>query len=60
MEEHDSGHHSLIPLEEVEERELRRQLLSQARTGDPNAKARLFDLYGVRVYSPAEMDSVRE
>ncbi len=56
----DGGHHQLIPLEQVEERELRRQLLMQARAGDQTAKAKLFDLYGVRVSSPTETTKSHE
>ena len=47
-----TGHHQdLIPLDELEERELRRTLLAQSRAGDATAQARLFALYGVRVWS---------
>ena len=50
-------HHGLIPLEAVQEQELRRHLLRQARNGDADAKAKLVELYGVRVYSPADLKS---
>ena len=41
-------------LDEVEEQDLRRRLLAQARLGDAAAKAELFDLYGVVVYAGSE------
>jgi hypothetical protein len=43
-----------ISLDEVEEHELRRRLLAQARLGDAAAKAELLDLYGAIVYSMTE------
>ena len=43
--------HDLIPLDEIEEKELRRSLLAESRTGDTMAQARLYDLYGVRISS---------
>lgn len=42
-------HHDFIPLDEMEERELRRSLLTQSRAGDTVAQAKLFALYGVRL-----------
>jgi hypothetical protein len=45
------GPQDFIPLDEMEERELRRTLLAQSRTGDAMAQARLFELYGVRISS---------
>jgi len=45
-------------LDESEEQELRRRLLTQARQGDPAAKAELFDLYGVVVYAGTEVRAV--
>ena len=56
MPETNSSHHDFIPLDEMEERELRRSLLAQSRAGDAVAQARLFELYGVRVVSPTEAD----
>jgi hypothetical protein len=41
-----------IPLDEMEERELRRSLLQRSRAGDAVAQATLFKLYGVIVTSP--------
>jgi len=40
-----------VSLDIVEEHELRRRLLAQARMGDAAAKAELFDLYGVIVHA---------
>ena len=45
----------MIAQEEQEEFERRRKLIQQARKGNPTAKARLFDLYQVRFYSPKDM-----
>jgi len=41
-------------LDEIEEHEMRRRLLAQARLGDKAAKAELFDLYGVIVHAGTE------
>jgi hypothetical protein len=56
MEEPNGRHHDFIPLDEMEERELRRCLLTKSRAGDAVAQATLFRLYGVRVSSPTEQD----
>jgi hypothetical protein len=40
----------------MEERELRRDLLTKSRAGDAAAQATLLRLYGVRVSSPTEKD----
>lgn len=52
MSEPNHSPKDFIPFDEMEERELRRSLLSQSRTGDAVAQAKLFALYGVRVSSP--------
>jgi hypothetical protein len=54
MPDTNGRHDDLIPLDEMEERELRRDLLTKSRAGDVAAQARLFELYGVRVSSPTE------
>jgi hypothetical protein len=43
-----------VPLDELEERELRRSLLNKSRAGDTAAQAKLFALYGVRISQPPE------
>ena len=43
-----------LSLDIVEEHELRRRLLAQARVGDAAAQAELFDPYGVTVYAGTE------
>jgi hypothetical protein len=54
MQEANSSHNDFIPLDEMEERELRRCLLNQSRAGDAAARAKLFELYGVTVSSQTE------
>ncbi len=54
MEEPNTGRHDFIPLDEMEERELRRSLLTKSREGDSVAQAKLFALYGVRVSLPTK------
>lgn len=56
MPDTNGSHHDFIPLDEMEERELRRDLLTKSRAGDATAQATLLRLYGVRVLSPAEQD----
>jgi hypothetical protein len=48
----DTGRHEFVPLDEIEERKLRRCLLAQSRAGDTRAQAKLYALYGVRIFSP--------
>ena len=52
MSDTNSRHDDFVPLDELEERELRRSLLTKSRAGDAAAQAKLFALYGVRI-SPA-------
>jgi hypothetical protein len=59
MPDANESHHDFIPLGEMEERELRRDLLTKSRAGDAAAQATLLRLYGVRVSSrtePTEQD----
>jgi hypothetical protein len=49
MEEPNTGRPHFVPLDEMEERELRRSLLIKSRAGDTVAQATLFELYGVTV-----------
>jgi hypothetical protein len=53
MEEPNSRQ-NFIPLDAMEERDLRRILLQRSRAGDAVAQATLFELYGVTVTSPTE------
>ena len=54
MSETSGSQTDCIPLDQIEERELRRTLLLQSRAGDAAAQAKLFELYGVKVWSPSE------
>ena len=54
MSETSGSQTDCIPLDQIEERELRRTLLLQSRAGDAAAQAKLFELYGVRVSSPSQ------
>jgi hypothetical protein len=54
MPDTNGNHHDIIPLDEMEDRELRRDLLTKSRAGDAAAQATLLRLYGVRVSSPTE------
>jgi hypothetical protein len=56
MPDTNGRHDDLIPLDEMEERELRRDLLTKSRAGDAAAQATLLRLYGVRVLSPTEQN----
>jgi hypothetical protein len=56
MPDTNGNHHDFIPLDEMEERELRRDLLIKSRAGDAAAQATLLKLYGVRVSLPTEQD----
>jgi hypothetical protein len=56
MPDANEGPHDFIPLYEMAERELRRDLLIKSRAGDAAAQATLLKLYGVRVSSPTEQD----
>ena len=51
MSETTRGKDDFIPLDEIEERELRRVLLMKSREGDADAQAKLFELYGVTMAS---------
>ena len=44
-----------IPVEDIEEFEARRTLMSRARQGDHKAKATLLALYNVTIYSGTEL-----
>ena len=48
------SHHDFIPLDEMEERELRRALIIKSREGNADAQATLFALYGVKISSPPD------
>jgi hypothetical protein len=54
MEEPNTGRPHFVPLDEMEERQLRRSLLIKSRAGDTVAQATLFELYGVTVTSSTE------
>lgn len=56
MPDTNGNHLDFIPLDEMEERELRRDLLIKSRAGDAAAQATLLKLYGVRVSLPTEQD----
>ena len=43
-----------IPVDHIEERELRRALILKSRQGDAEAQAKLLALYGVKISSPPE------
>jgi hypothetical protein len=49
-----SRHNDFIPLDQMEERELRRALIMKSREGDADAQAKLFALYGVKISSSPE------
>lgn len=54
MPETNPTHHDFIPLDETEERDLRRALITKSRAGDADAQAKLFALYGVKIVTPSE------
>jgi hypothetical protein len=54
MSDTNSRHDDFVPLDELEERELRRSLFTKSRAGDTAAQAKLFALYGVRISPPLE------
>ena len=51
MQKRESSNSDFVPFEEVQERDLRRQLFRAARAGDAIAQAKLWELYGVRLYT---------
>ena len=54
MPDTNRSHNDFIPLDEMEERELRRALIMKSGEGDAEAQAKLFELYGVKISSPPE------
>jgi hypothetical protein len=55
MPDTNRSHNDFIPLDEMEERELRRGLIMKSREGDADAQAKLFALYGVKISSSPEV-----